>query len=160
MADTSERSLDQAISQQIDEIENMISIIEQKAKEAEKGSLSYTMMSDDIANLHKLVKSLGKPPTGQSTNHAFASVDTLESNARLAEDILNKLDVTRTTVDRLASEGRRFNASAARMDLHVIATGVHNVLTNTDLAMPYVTADLKTLADRTDHIHGLFAEAK
>lgn len=161
MADTSEKALDQAINQQISEIEDMISLIERKVKEAEKGSLSYEMMSNDIANLRKLVKSIGKAPSGQSNNRAFyASVDVLETNAKIAEDILNKIDATRTTVERLATEGRKFNASAARMDLHVLASTVHSILTDTDLAMSYVTADLKAVADRMDHIHGLFAGAK
>jgi hypothetical protein len=161
MADITEKAIGNAIDQQIDEIERMISVIEQKAKDAEKGSLSADMMKDDINNLRKLVKGLGKAPSGQSDNRAFyASLESLDTNARLADDILDKVDNTRATVDRLASEGRRFNASAARADLHVIAQNVHHILTNADLAAPYITKDLQKLAVQMDRIHGLFAGAK
>ena len=160
MADT-DNVLKEAINGQISEIERMISVIEQKARDASKGSLSADMMANDIANLRKLVKELGKAPSGQSDNRAFyASVEALESNSRVAEDILDKVDATRQTVDRLASEGKPFSATAARRDLHLIASKVHNILTTADLAAPYVASDLSALATQMDHIHGLFAGAK
>lgn len=160
MADT-DKAIKDAINGQISEIERMISVIEQKAKDASKGSLSADMMADDIANLRKLVKELGKAPTGQSLNNAFtASVEALESNAKLADDILDKIDTTRQIVDNLAAAGKPFSATAARTDLHRIASKVHHILTNADLAAPYIAKDLMALASQTDHIHGLFAGAK
>jgi len=160
MADT-DKAIKDAINGQISEIERMISVIEQKAKDASKGSLSADMMADDIANLRKLVKELGKAPTGQSLNNAFtASVEALESNAKLADDILDKIDTTRQIVDNLAAAGKPFSATAARTDLHRIASKVHHILTNADIAAPYIAKDLMALASQTDHIHGLFAGAK
>ena len=160
MAD-SDQAINEAINQQVDEIERTIGIIEMKAKEAEKGSLSSDILQGDVDNLKELVKNLRTPPSGQSINTMFnASVASLDVNARIAEDILEKIGSTRETVDRLASQGRRFNASAARSDLHILASNIHDILTNTDLAAPYLTKDLKVLASQTDHIHGLFAGAK
>jgi hypothetical protein len=160
MADQ-DKAIKDAISGQISEIERMISVIEQKAKDASKGSLSANMMADDIANLRKLVKEIGKAPSGQSLNNSFtASVDTLESNARVADEILDKVDTTRQIVDNLAAAGKPFSATAARTDLFRIASQVHHILTNADLAAPYIAKDLSVLAEQTDHIHGLFAGAK
>lgn len=88
------------------------------------------------------------------------SAEALSANANLAEDILNKLASTHEKVEALAAAGRKFNANAAKADLHKIASDVQTILTDMDLAVPYVKTDLDKLAKQANHIHHLFAQAK
>lgn len=88
------------------------------------------------------------------------SYDTLKANTALADDILQKLEVTNTKVEALVTAGRKFNASAAKNDLYAVASRVTEIMNNVDLAQPWVRKDLTALSDRANHIHGLFANAK
>ena len=101
---------------------------------------------------------LAKSAWGVTANHGESpSYKTLQSNAAIVEDILDKVEETTATVDRLAQAGRRFNASAAKQDLHHVASRVHNILASVDLAAPYVAADLRKVAEQMDHIYSLLS---
>lgn len=89
-----------------------------------------------------------------------ASVAVLNANADLAESILTKLSDTNVKIDRLVTAGRKFDASKAKSDIHKLANEVQTILTNVDLAMPYVGPELHKLASQAHDIHGLFASAK
>lgn len=104
----------------------------------------------------------GKPLSlpADVTNPKMASARVLTANANIADDILTKLAETNERIDALVTAGRKFNASSAKADLHKLATDVQTILTEADLAMPYVQADLQKLAASAAKIHGLFASAK
>ena len=166
MADT-DTALKAAIEAQVGKIEAQVALLEQKAKEASPGSLSQVSMKSDIEALKDLVKTIGDAPKGQSENDANygpakkeASLDHLNVNSAMSEEILEKVDATRTTIDRLVQAGRKFNASKAREDLHAVTSKLHNILVAADLAEPWIGNDLQELASRADHIHGLFAGSK
>jgi hypothetical protein len=88
------------------------------------------------------------------------SLESLQANTTLADEILFKVEATEEKVARLVQAGRKFNASAAREDLYNIANRVAEIVNNVDLASDWVGADLSKLADDANRIHGLFAEAK
>ncbi len=90
---------------------------------------------------------------------AGLSYDVYASNTELAQTILAKTEDTVKTIEKLASAGRKFNASRARADVRTITDKVAGILT-TDLTQSWVKSDLTKLAARADQIHGLFANAK
>ena len=94
------------------------------------------------------------------TNPKMASTTVLAANADLAESIITKIGETNDKIAALVGAGRRFNANQAKFDLHKIATQVQTILTDADLAMPYVGQDLHKLATEAHTIYSLFASAK
>jgi len=86
---------------------------------------------------------------------ASLSYDTYAANSDLATVITAKAEETLKTIDKLASEGRKFNASKARSDVNEVVTKVAGIL-RADLTASWVNADLVKLASRADHLHGLF----
>jgi hypothetical protein len=90
---------------------------------------------------------------------AALSYDVYASNTELAQSILAKTEETVKTIDKLASAGRKFNASRARADVRAVTDKVAGILT-TDITQSWVKSDLTKLAARADQIHGLFANAK
>lgn len=91
---------------------------------------------------------------------ATPSVDALQANATLADEVLTTVEQTSERIDQLVTAGRKFNASKARADLFVIANKVAEILDGVDLAQPWVQKDLAQLADDANKIHALFAPAK
>lgn len=91
---------------------------------------------------------------------ADPTVQALEENSAIVEDALTKIDATNQTIDKLAAQGRKFNASKAKADLYGLATRMRELLGNADLAHPMVRKDLNEIAASVDTIHGLFAGAK
>jgi len=101
------------------------------------------------------------PPT--SVTHPLgksANFQTLQTNLKMAEEIVEKVDQTDTKIDALVTAGRKFNASQARSDLHTIVATLVSMLKQVDPAQPWVTAELQKLANQATEIHGLFAPAK
>ena len=88
------------------------------------------------------------------------SVDSLQSNSTLADEILFKVEATAEKIDQLVTAGRKFNASVARADLYGIANRVAEILNNVDIAQPWVGQDLTGLAQEANHIYSLFEPAK
>ena len=154
-----DKDMKDAIAQMVGDIERQVALIAQSAKDS-AGAPAATMKSD-IEHLHDLVKELRNAPTGQSDNRAFYAADeALDANAKMAEAILDKVEQTHVAIERLATAGRRFNASAAKVDLHAIACDTQMLLVTADLANPAVMDDLQGLAHRSDQMHALFANAK
>lgn len=87
------------------------------------------------------------------------SYDVYASNSELAQTILAKTEETIKTIDKLASAGRKFNASRARADVRNVTDKVAGILT-TDITQSWVKSDLTQLAARANQIHGLFSNAK
>lgn len=85
--------------------------------------------------------------------------DTVQANTGLAQQILAKAEETVSQIDKLASAGRKFNAARAKADVHAVTTKVAGIL-KADLTASWVQDDLKKLADRGDHLHGLFIKPK
>jgi hypothetical protein len=171
-------------------VNEQISRIERQVAQISKLASAEMDTGEAVAGLQRLVANLHfYNPGDQSKNDAWVTpggtVDTvpdggasypasvtnpktasgprmavLTANADLAETILNQISVTNTKVNALVAAGRRFNASKAKAALHKVATDVQEILTNADLAMPYVGQDLQKLAANAAHLHGLFASAK
>lgn len=99
-------------------------------------------------------------PKMASAPAATPSVDALQSNSTLADNILSTVEQTGEKIDQLVTAGRKFNASKARSDLYAIAGKVAEILNNVDLAQPWVQKDLTQLSDEANKIHTLFASAK
>jgi len=102
----------------------------------------------------------GSAPPKEVTHPKTASFDTLKSNSKVAEDILQKVETTNEKIEQLVTAGRKFNASKAREDLYQISSRVAEILGSVDLAQSWVQNDLNDLAKQADHIHDLFAPAK
>ena len=94
-------------------------------------------------------------PLGKSASFASFQV-----NTKLAEEIIQHVAETDTKIDTLVTAGRRFNASKARGDLHVVTATLASMMRQVDLAEPWVTTDLRGLSKRAREIHALFASAK
>lgn len=99
-------------------------------------------------------------PPKDVTHPMGKSAAVLNSNASLAEEILIKLADTSDKIDALQAAGRPFNAAKAQYDLHKIASEVHELLSNVDLAEPWVANDLAAVATKAANIHDLFASAR
>ncbi len=144
MAADADKALKDAVVNRIAAIERHVGALNPKASESE------------ISQLRNLVAGLQSAADEAKT----ASYATLDGNSKIAEEILSKVGATTDKIDELVEKGRPFNASQARQDLHDITARVAEILSNVDLAQPWVENDLRSLAERTAHIHGLFAGAK
>jgi hypothetical protein len=133
-----------------DTVVNQIAAIEQHI-----GALNHKASESGIGQLRDLVAGLQSPDGVKA-----ASYESLDGNSKIAEEILSKVSATTDKIDELVEKGRKFNASQARGDLHDITARVAEILSNVDLAQPWVENDLRSLAERAAHIHGLFAGAK
>lgn len=87
------------------------------------------------------------------------SFDKAQANMTLAHQILAKADETVVRIDKLAGAGKKFNAARAKSDVHAVTSKVAGIL-KMDLTASWVQEDLRKLASRTDHIHGLFVPKK
>lgn len=94
-------------------------------------------------------------PLGKS-----ASFATFQANLKLAEEIITQVAETDVKIDALVTAGRKFNASKARTDLHLVTANLQDVLRQVDIAEPWVTGDLQKLAKKCEGLHALFANAK
>jgi len=99
-------------------------------------------------------------PPADVTHPMGKSAAALNHNTKVAETILTKVAEASDKIDALLQAGRRFNASQAQADLHRVASDVHEILSNADMAEAWVGNDLTKLARRADRIHGLFAAAR
>jgi hypothetical protein len=99
-------------------------------------------------------------PPPAVTHPMGKSAAVLKANGDVAEEILVKLAATSDKVDALVAAGRHFNAAKAQFDLHKIATQVHDILSNVDLAESWVASDLAGVAKQASDIHDLFASAR
>jgi hypothetical protein len=75
----------------------------------------------------------------------------------MAEDIVNKVAATDTTIDRLVAAGKRFNSVRAKSDLYKIASRVAEISQSVDLGQSWVGGDLGILSQQANEIHDLFA---
>lgn len=82
--------------------------------------------------------------------------DTYRANLGLAKGILQKAEATVSTIDRLAAEGRKFNAAKAKADVASVTTRVASICSSTELTESWVREDLQKLAAWNDKLHGLF----
>jgi hypothetical protein len=103
--------------------------------------------------VHQVGDAAPKPHTVNASDLAF---DSYEQNMKLAKGILAKAEQTVATINRLASRGRKFNASRARADVAAVTTKVASICSQTELTESWVREDLTKLAARTDKLHGLF----
>lgn len=106
------------------------------------------------------VQDEGWTPPADVTHPVGKSASNLKASADAAESILLKVAEASDKVEALSAAGRRFNASKAQADLHRIASDVHALLENADMAEGWVRNDLTKLAQQADRIHSLFAAAR
>lgn len=85
-----------------------------------------------------------------------ASYNTLIAHVEMAEDIVNKVAETDSTIDRLIAEGKRFDAARAKADLLKIASRIAEIAEHVDLAQGWVGADLAELSAQAQELHRLF----
>ena len=81
---------------------------------------------------------------------------TYEANMKLARQILDTSKKTVATIGKKEAEGRKFNASRARSDVHAVTSRVASICESTELTESWVHKDLLKLADRVQEIHDLF----
>lgn len=185
MADTNSPD---ALLQQLGKLEETVTALDKHASggliapklhaelRALVGSISLPNFGDQSKN--DAFDNLGKPkvdtvpeggytPPASVTHPKMASapattpsVDALQANSTLADNILSTVEQTDEKIDQLVTAGRKFNASKAKNDLFVIASKVAEILNNVDLAEPWVQQDLTHLSDEANKIHSLFASAK
>ena len=86
-----------------------------------------------------------------------ASYATFMVHTAMAEDIVNKVASTDTTIDRLVAAGKRFNSVRAKSDLYKIASRVAEISQSVDLGQSWVGGDLGILSQQANEIHDLFA---
>lgn len=95
----------------------------------------------------------------QGDKEASLSYDVIVANRGLADSILAKADETVKVIDRLASEGKKFNAARAKADVHAVTSKVAGIIRE-DLTQSWVGQDLHKLAAQADKLHGLFIPKK
>jgi hypothetical protein len=160
----SDKSMTEAISNQVARIEAEISVLQQHAKDAGSGSLSKSMMDSQIASLKELITTIRSPsPYGSQTKNkdfyvkaSESSYDTFVANTAMAEEIVAKVAATDEAIERLASAGKKFNSVRAKADLHKIASRVASIAQDVDFSQPWISADLSALVKQASEIHGLF----
>lgn len=82
--------------------------------------------------------------------------DVYEANMKVAQDILAKSQETVSTISRLASQGKRFNAARARADVARVTTTVASICSKTELTESWVHGDLARLGAQSDRLYRLF----
>lgn len=82
--------------------------------------------------------------------------DVYEANMKVAQDILAKSQETVSTIDRLASQGKRFNVGRARADVARVTTKVASICNKTELTESWVHGDLARLGEQSDRLYRLF----
>lgn len=102
------------------------------------------------------VHEVGDATPKPQTVNAGLSFDAYEQNMKLAKGILAKAEQTVATINRLASRGKKFDASRARADVAAVTTKVASICGQTELTESWIRDDLTKLAARTDKLHGLF----
>jgi hypothetical protein len=155
-------------SDDLSAIENHIEAL--KVASAKKA----TNLSSGVKHLIKLAGKIKSPNQSDNSTYynlgapkvhevgdkvAGLSYDVYAHNTELANQILAKAEETTKTIGKLASAGRRFNASRALADVRTVTDKVAGILT-TDITQSWVKSDLDKLAARAEEIHGLFANAK
>lgn len=95
-------------------------------------------------------------PKPHTVNASGLTFDAYEQNMRVARSILDKAKQTVATIDRLATQGRRFNAARARADVASVTSKVASICSQTELTESWVREDLVKLAARNDKLHALF----
>ncbi len=100
-----------------------------------------------------------KPVTVNAADESELAFDTIQANSAVAQQILAKAQETVAKIDKLAASGRKFNAAKAKADVHAVTSKVAGIL-KMDLTASWVQGDLTKLAQKADHLHGLFAPAK
>ncbi len=161
------------LSDDLTKIENHIQLLNKAA------AAKATNMAEGVGILVKLANKIKSP--NQSKNQTYynlgapqvhevgdkvanggvegLSYDTYSANVEIAGTITAKAEETIQTIDKLATAGRKFNASRAKADVAAVTTKVAGIL-SADLTASWVRGDLNKLAARMDQIHGLFAKAK
>lgn len=164
----SQESTMSTLSEDLTAIETHIQALKQAS--AKKAS----NLNEGVKALFKLAGKIKSP--NQSTNSTYynlgepkvhevgdkvagLSYDTYVQNTDQANQILAKAEETVKTIDRLAGEGRKFNASRAKADVRSVTSKVAGLL-QVDLTAPWVAGDLAKLASRMDEVHGLFVKIK
>jgi hypothetical protein len=107
---------------------------------------------------NKTYYNLGAPKV-EEVKSAGLSFDVFQANTELANTILATTEQTAQRIERLASTGRKFNASKALSDVRSVSSKVAGILA-VDLTASWVRGDLEKLASRADELAGLFASAK
>lgn len=88
-----------------------------------------------------------------------ASLD-YQANLALAEGILEKTAQTSATIDRLSSEGKRFNSVRAKADVYRIARDVAGLCEAGFFTDSKVRSGLEKLASQADTLHQLFHSSR
>jgi len=149
-------------------IEQQVAQIEREIKDLQASGMPKNMLASQVETLKGMISHIKAPsPYGdQSKNKTYyglgktASYDTFMANTEMAENVITKVAATDETIDRLVSEGKKFDSTRAKMDLHKLASRVTEIAQNVDLAYPWVGNDLADLSKRADEIHGLFHPVK
>jgi hypothetical protein len=150
MADT--KTLQDLLSK-VGQIETVVASLDKFASES-------LIAPKHHAELRALVGQVVSTEETASAPVATPSVDTLQANSTLAEDILATVEQTDAKVEALVTAGRKFNASRAKEDLYGIASKVAEILNTVDMAQPWVGDNLQALTKQAKGIHDLFAAAK
>jgi hypothetical protein len=177
-----DKAIQEAIKNQCAHIEQQIALISQHAGEASPNSIGQDIQKDEIAKLKDLVTWLrrGSPYGNQSKNDTYyglpektpsgenarakeatdGSLAALTENGLLADATLSKIEAAQSKIDLLVKAGKRFDHVRAKGDLLKVASSVHALLKDADLAAPWVKGELSKFANEAKRLHGLFAPAK
>jgi len=112
------------------------------------------------ANYFGFGESESETPSVEPSVPSELTYDVYAANNQLAEQIIGQAEETAGKIDQLVEAGRPFNADRAKADIHAVTSKVAGILKATDLTPPWVAADLKRLAARSQQLHDLFAPAK
>jgi hypothetical protein len=146
----------QGLLNRLAQIESTVSTLDKRASE----QLIAPKLHSELRALAAFTAPEEAPVAAVGAPAATPSVEALQANSSLADEVLSTVEQTGEKIDQLVTAGRKFNASAAKDDLYVIASRVAEILNTTDLAQPWVGDDLASLAKSASDIHGLFASAK
>jgi hypothetical protein len=180
-----DKAIQDAIKNQCAHIEQQIALISQHAGEASPNSIGQDIQKDEVAKLKDLVTWLrrGSPYGNQSKNDTYyglpeklpsgeparsaqdvksasdGSLASLTENGLLADATLSKIEAAQSKIELLVKAGKRFDSVRAKGDLLKVASSVHALLKDADLAAPWVKGELSKFADEAKRLHGLFASA-
>ena len=142
------------IHQQLDTLRDHLQVLAKKAGSPTSQDLALLKRLSILPAPSKYPEFYGLP----STRKASESLDLAEThrdNSEMADRILDLVASTADRIDHLVQEGKKFNATRARQDLHEVSSKVASIV-GSEVIASWVQEDLRALEKRAIELHQLF----
>jgi len=159
------RSEMSTIHEDLSKLERTVAYLNKLASEGKTNSEAWALLAKQAEGLQvgrnksAAYYGLGDLKVASGTKVAASeklSFDTYKTNLDLAGTILERASKTASTINKKASEGKKFNSVRALADVRSVALKTASICEHTELTEGWVERDLRRLASEMTHIHDLF----